>query len=365
MNKKSQADFPLGYYELFSFLIIFSSYISLSLPLLSPLNTGIAGAALKSKYGDTTIDVGRKAGTSVGSYSTAEGYLVTAAGLYGAHAEGCMTTSSGGYGAHAEGNSTTASGQSSHASGHGTVASGYGQTSLGLFNISYGNTALLIIGNGSSSTRSNAFRVDQNGAAYGKAAYQSSGADYAEYFEWIDGNPDAEDRRGYFVALDGRKIRKATTDDVYILGIVSAHPVVIGNSDPDNWHQRFLKDDFGNFIMQTVTEKVPIGVDDEGKEVYEEVEFETYIQNPDFDESQDPSYISREKRPEWSPIGMIGVLTMRDDGTCKVDGYCKCNQHGAATATCNQEFEISNGTIRKNYRVLERVSKNLIRVLFR
>lgn len=242
---------------------------------------------------------------------------------------------------------------------------------MGKGNVQYGNpsvislSSLLIVGNGSSSSRSNAFRVHENGACYGKSAWNSSGADYAEYFEWLDGNPDAEDRRGYFVALEGRKIRKATTDDTFILGIVSAHPVVVGNSDPDNWHQRFLKDDFGNFIMQTVTEKVPIGVDDEGKEVYEEVEFETYIQNPDFDESQDPSYISREKRPEWSPIGMIGVLTMRDDGTCKVDGYCKCNQHGAATATCNQEFEISNGTIRKNYRVLERVSKNLIRVLFR
>ena len=78
--------------------------------------------ALKSKYGDTTIDVGRKSGSAVGEYSTAEGYDTTASGNY-SHAEGAHTTASGNY-SHAEGAHTTASGHMSHAEGASTTASG-------------------------------------------------------------------------------------------------------------------------------------------------------------------------------------------------------------------------------------------------
>ena len=92
--------------------------------------------ALKSKYGDTTIDVGRKANTAIGSYSTAEGYNTTASGNYShaegysptasedcSHAEGYNPTASGKW-SHAEGNRTTASGNGSHAEGYNATASG-------------------------------------------------------------------------------------------------------------------------------------------------------------------------------------------------------------------------------------------------
>ena len=46
--------------------------------------------ALKSKYGDTMINVGRQAGSVVGEYSTAEGYDVIASG-HSSHAEGLYT----------------------------------------------------------------------------------------------------------------------------------------------------------------------------------------------------------------------------------------------------------------------------------
>ena len=99
--------------------------------------------ALKSKYGDTTINIGRKADTTVGFRSTAEGYNTTASGNY-SHAEGAATTASGnrshaeGYlctasldNSHAEGNNTTASGAHSHAEGSTTTASGVGSHSGG------------------------------------------------------------------------------------------------------------------------------------------------------------------------------------------------------------------------------------------
>ena len=78
--------------------------------------------ALKSKYGDSTINVGRKAGNTVGAYSTAEGHNTTASS-WASHAEGDGTTASGEY-SHAEGKLTTASGFYSHAEGRGTTASG-------------------------------------------------------------------------------------------------------------------------------------------------------------------------------------------------------------------------------------------------
>lgn len=78
--------------------------------------------ALKSKYGDTTINVGRKTETDVGEYSTAEGCETTASGN-SSHAEGDNTIASG-PNSHAEGTSTIANKISSHAEGFHTTASG-------------------------------------------------------------------------------------------------------------------------------------------------------------------------------------------------------------------------------------------------
>ena len=94
--------------------------------------------ASKALYGDTTINVGRKAETDVGEYSTAEGYNTTASGA-SSHAEGSGAISSR-FSSHAEGVSTTASATASHAEGGGTIASGiyshsegYGTTASGEF----------------------------------------------------------------------------------------------------------------------------------------------------------------------------------------------------------------------------------------
>ena len=46
------------------------------------------------------------------------------------------------------------------------------------------------------------FRVHGNGRIYSDQSTSiSSGADYAEMFEWQDGNPDKEDRVGRTVSL--------------------------------------------------------------------------------------------------------------------------------------------------------------------
>ena len=72
------------------------------------VNAALNEKADKSKYGDTTINVGRKADTTVGTCSTAEGQNTTASGD-SSHAEGQNTTASGGS-SHAEGSNYKSSG---------------------------------------------------------------------------------------------------------------------------------------------------------------------------------------------------------------------------------------------------------------
>ncbi len=248
------------------------------------------------------------------------------------------------------------------------------QTAIGKYNVQYGTDAnttnsLFIVGNGSSSARSNAFRVHNNGVIYSKGAYNTSGADYAEYFEWLDGNPENEDRRGYFVTLDGDKIRKATASDEYILGIISGKPSVVGNSDPDGWRKAFRCDEFGEFIMEKIPEirtHIEIEeveetyIDEKGIEAVrivpkelkkqETVWIDSYVLDPDY--NPDEPYITREERPEWATVGMVGALKVRDDGTCKVNGYCRPNNDGIATIS------------QTGYRVIKRVTEDIIQVIF-
>jgi len=245
----------------------------------------------------------------------------------------------------------------------------------------------MVVGNGSGDTsRSNCFRVMFNGAVYGLSAFHSTGADYAEYFEWADGNPNAEDRVGLFVALEGKHIRPAKPGD-YLLGVVSGQPCIIGNADED-WLGRWEHDEFGRFLLEYLedeeTEIPAEGLSEKEldalrrePEVREKdgrlyrvtakvVDHETpswrHKANPDYDSTR--PYVERKDRPEWSAVGMLGVLSVRDDGTCRADGYCRVAGGGIATAA-DTELAVEDGKVVKGYRVLERVTDSVIRIVFR
>ena len=101
----------------------------------------------------------------------------------------------------------------------------------------------------------NEFLFRGEGNAFCDGSFSGGGADYAEYFEWSDGNASDEDRVGYSVVLDGNKIVKATdSDDVSkIIGVISANPAFVGDNDIQRWKQKFLKDDFGREITEEIT----------------------------------------------------------------------------------------------------------------
>jgi len=311
--------------------------------------------------------------TASGTYASshAEGYRTTASGQYGSHAEGKNTTASGSC-SHAEGEETTANGSCTHAEGRGTTANGYNshaagkntiandyQYVVGTYNVEKPGDVdkdRFIVGGGWS-TPKNAFRVNYNGNCYGSGSWNTSGADYAELFEWQDGNPDAEDRAGLFVTLDGEYIRIATPADDYILGIVSASPSVVGDVYDDQWAGMYLRDVFGRTIVKeqdfpAETMEVP-GEDGqmETVEIRPAFRVPAPVVNPEYNQSE--PYQPRTQRPEWGAVGLLGKLVAVDDGTCQVNGWATVGVGGVATASPE----------RTKYRIMARLDDTHVRVM--
>ena len=134
------------------------------------------------------------------------------------------------------------------------------------------------------------FRVRGDGNVYADGTFNPNGADYAEYFEWTDGNSSNEDRRGMTVVLDGNKIKVSTSSDSTdnIIGVVSGNASVIGDSSWNKWSDKYLRDDYGAYQR-----------DENGERKL----------NPSFDDTK--TYVSREDRQEWDAIGMVGKLRIR------------------------------------------------------
>ena len=134
------------------------------------------------------------------------------------------------------------------------------------------------------------FRVRGDGQVYADNNFNSGGADYAEYFEWTDGNSSYEDRRGMTVVLDGNKVKLSTSSDSTdnIIGVVSGNASVIGDAASEKWTDKYLRDDYGAYQR-----------DENGERKL----------NPSFDDTK--TYVSREDRQEWDAIGMVGKLRIR------------------------------------------------------
>jgi hypothetical protein len=131
------------------------------------------------------------------------------------------------------------------------------------------------------------FNFRGDGQAYADGSWNPGGADYAEFFEWVDGNPNNEDRRGYAVSLVNNKIKIAEQGEI-IIGIISGNPSIIGDSAWNKWAEKYLRDDFGTYIRNESGDRVL---------------------NSNYNPNEE--YIPREKRPEWSAVGLMGKLCIR------------------------------------------------------
>lgn len=130
----------------------------------------------------------------------------------------------------------------------------------------------------------------------------SQNADFAEVAEWADGNPDNEDRTGYFVCADvpvrGIVMRKATSiDDVKGVSILA--PAFAGNYSKDKL------DSNGNLL------------------------------------------------PKYSYVAIIGFVPVRDNGTCTVGGRCMPDDNGCAIPSSNN----------MGYQVVNRIDENRVLII--
>lgn len=130
----------------------------------------------------------------------------------------------------------------------------------------------------------------------------SENADFAEVGEWSDGNPNNEDRIGYFVSVDtsepGKTMVKATSSSD-VRGVTMLHPAFAGNASADKY------DTDGNLMKQ------------------------------------------------YAYVGFSGFVPVIDNGTCTVNGRCMPADDGTAVPSSNN----------LGYQVIERIDSTHVLVL--
>ena len=188
----------------------------------------------------------------------------------------------------------------------------------------HGDSGAIVVGNGSSNDPYNTFYVTNSGGVYAAGGYNAIGADYAEYFEWADGNPDNDDRCGMLVMLSGDKIVPAHGDN--ILGAISARASVVGNAFEEHWHGKYITDVYGRSNGEL---------------------------SPEYDPER--KYVPRSQRSEWDAVGLVGRLIIRDDGECQI-GSGVVAQDGIAIPCSDRKT---------NVRMLKRIDKTHIEVLIK
>lgn len=231
------------------------------------------------------------------------------------------------------------------------------QTIFGKYNIdsdynSWGNKKpVFFIGGGTETNRATLLAQQGNNGdlccAGGFA--NNAGFDFAEYFEWADGNQEGKDRIGYMVKLtmdlekdkDGNpitdeegnyiqtynKIELATSFDECI-GVTTSTYGFVCDSQVLDWQGKYVKDPFGRPEL-----------DEDGNLQISE----------DYDVSKE--YVPREFRKEWTPVGMMGKILTRQDGTLVVGGYATCSNGVAVNSTD------------EGYRVLKIINENVALLL--
>ena len=116
-------------------------------------------------------------------------------------------------------------------------------------------------------------------------------ADYAEFFETVDGNDISA---GTTVVLIDGKVRAAEEGESP-MGVISDNPQFCGNADGrKTWQGKFVKDAYGNYEYELGEDGTP-KIDMAARKI-----------SPDYDESLE--YINRETRPEWVIVGLLGQI---------------------------------------------------------
>ena len=155
-------------------------------------------------------------------------------------------------------------------------------------------------GSGNSHYGDSEFNFTLFGDAYADGSWNSGGADYAEYFEWEDGNINKEDRRGFTVSIipGSSKIKIAEEGDI-IIGAISSNPSIVGNSAWNSYNNKYKKDKYKSNLL-----------DKDGNKILNE----SYI--------EDKEYKPRSERQEWELVGLLGKVVINKNQLVK-DNWIK------------------------------------------
>lgn len=215
------------------------------------------------------------------------------------------------------------------------------------------------------------YKLRGDGTATADVAWVGGGADRAEMFEWLDGNPlgieghkseVGSNRVGHSVSLQDGKIKICEAGEVPI-GVVSLTYDSLGNNAL-NWVGKFLKDDFGQYLLENcetvswidrvklLDYRPPIDPEyitvfdpkagrdvkfqtkygqQEQKELWKEIPHSYYadkipdgievpddverkpatrrVLNPEY--SEGGTYVPRDERKEWDAVGILGICRLR------------------------------------------------------
>ena len=135
--------------------------------------------------------------------------------------------------------------------------------------------------------------------------------DFAEYFEWSDGNPSNEDRVGHTVSIDGLtgKIKIAEEGET-VIGAISGTGAMVAGAASISWNGRFKRDEWGREIYEQLK-------DENGNLLYADAETRSQIvktnriETSEYDSSLENSYVPRELRKEWDIVGLLGQIRVR------------------------------------------------------
>jgi len=165
----------------------------------------------------------------------------------------------------------------------------------------------------------------QNGAYFGNGTYASSGADYAEYFENLDGVAHAP---GRFVARWNGGVTLGQPG-MRAVGPVSVAATVTGNDDSLGWQGQYLRDEWGALVQEEHRLE-------DGRRLL------LAKRNPDFDVSRAKEHRPRSERPaEWTRVALVGQVIVAVEADVSANDFLCCGVDGKGRkAAVETSFEV-------------------------
>ncbi len=135
--------------------------------------------------------------------------------------------------------------------------------------------------------------------------------DFAELFPNLTGQKQGY---GLLQTIDGFGVRPAQAGE-RVIGVTTATAAIVLGDTPFSWQGRWLKDEWGAYIYETIIDE----------ETGEEITYSK--ENPEW--NPELEQVSRLERPdEWTVVGLVGQVYVRLKEDVEVMDYVKAWQNG-------------------------------------